>query len=285
MSRFSRQIPFVSKAGQDTLAGTRFAIVGVGGLGTHVVQQLAFLGVKNFTLIDPDVVEDSNLNRFVIGDDSAVGKPKVQVARSFIEGVNPDALVACIQDDVRSDSAVSALQQVDYIVGCVDHDGPRFVLSAIAAVCGLPYMDLATDIADDRTYYGGRLIVCEPGNGCFSCFSRPLDSREIDAYLESAEQTQFRKDVYGQRVADHQETGPAVVSLNGVLASLGVSEILVGLTGIRKPRRKLEYRGTLGVVVDMAADWNPATCRICTRVANTGDVSEFQGFVSGQAST
>src|SRR6266568_7826983 len=64
-NRFERQIRLFGKDGQDKLARLRACIVGVGGLGSHLVQQFALLGLGRITVIDPDIVEISNMNRLI----------------------------------------------------------------------------------------------------------------------------------------------------------------------------------------------------------------------------
>ncbi len=76
--RFSRQ-SFLGNGAEDALAAAKVAIVGLGGGGSHVAQQLAHVGFRHFKLFDGDLIEDSNLNRLVGGTeiDVAMAMPKV----------------------------------------------------------------------------------------------------------------------------------------------------------------------------------------------------------------
>ena len=78
MSRFDRQESFFGKAGQEKLRHASVAIVGVGGLGTHVAQQLALLGIGKLALIDHEELSETNRNRYVSArhDDPISGSPK-----------------------------------------------------------------------------------------------------------------------------------------------------------------------------------------------------------------
>jgi hypothetical protein len=63
--RYARQEYFFGKDGQRKLEKTRVAIVGVGGIGSHIAQQLAYVGVNDFILLDNDKVDGTNLNRLI----------------------------------------------------------------------------------------------------------------------------------------------------------------------------------------------------------------------------
>src|SRR6266851_8464578 len=86
---------FLGRNSSSVLDGTRVAIVGVGGGGSHIAQQLGHLGVGEFVLIDPDVVEDTNLNRLVGATqrDVSKGTAKASVAARVVASVNPCARI------------------------------------------------------------------------------------------------------------------------------------------------------------------------------------------------
>ena len=89
--RFDRSIRFFGREGQEKLAACRAAVVGVGGLGTHVVQQLAHLGVGALVLIDSEDLDMTNLNRYVgtRHDDRIPGTPKVDIGERTVAGIDP----------------------------------------------------------------------------------------------------------------------------------------------------------------------------------------------------
>ena len=78
MGDYSRQLAFLGKKGQQKLERASAAIVGCGGLGSHVAVQLARSGVGKLLLIDPDNVERSNLHRVMIFTEKDIGKPKAK---------------------------------------------------------------------------------------------------------------------------------------------------------------------------------------------------------------
>src|SRR5882724_6310363 len=99
MRDFSRQ-SFLGKDSGMIFARVKIGVVGLGGGGSHIVLQLAHIGVLNYVVVDPDVIDDSNLNRLVGGtaQDVADSIPKVRIADRIIRGVNPTAKVMGVPD-------------------------------------------------------------------------------------------------------------------------------------------------------------------------------------------
>jgi molybdopterin-synthase adenylyltransferase len=86
---------FLGPDSEQILADARVTIVGLDGGGSHIAQQLAHVGVGHFRLIDPQEIEDSNLNRLIGGTKQDVGAkaPKVEIAERLIRGIRPWAEV------------------------------------------------------------------------------------------------------------------------------------------------------------------------------------------------
>ena len=275
---FERQVPFLTAEGQARLGRKRITIVGVGGLGAHVVQQLGHTGVVNLTFIDADRVSENNLNRLVTATPADIGMFKVDVLRRFVHALHPGADVRVVQEELRSLAAFAAVKEADYLVGCIDNDGPRFVLTQLAAAYEKPYLDLSSEIGDDRTSYGGKMVFSQPGLGCLRCRAL-LEDREIQRWLETPEEKRTRDRIYGQRVAA-DGSGPSVVALNGVVASLGVMELMLDIAGVRPAHGYRKYTGVHGMIVtprDNAPD--PASCRICSEVRGQGDAADLERFI------
>src|SRR6478736_3938405 len=97
--RFTRQ-SFLGPAAEEKIAGCHVGIIGLGGGGSHIVQQLAHIGFSRFSLFDNDSVESSNLNRLVGGTqtDAQKSTPKADVAARLIKGVNLGARIVVIKE-------------------------------------------------------------------------------------------------------------------------------------------------------------------------------------------
>lgn len=248
--RYSRNEGLFGQDGQAAIAKTRVAIVGLGGLGSHVAQQLAYLGVRSYALIDFDHVTESSLNRLIGASDANVAARtlKIDVAEGLITGVQPDAAVVKVDRPLTAPTAIAALADVDVVFGCLDRDIHRLDLTDIAARHAKPYFDLATDtVGDNHEIYGGRVILAD-GTQCLVCLPEILDQRSIatDRLDHNLRDAQDR--IYGVDRSALGQSGPAVVSINGVVASIAVTEFVARTTGLREPFKHLIYRADLGIV-------------------------------------
>lgn len=250
-SRYSRQELLFGKDGQRRLQDLRVAIVGVGGLGSHVVQQLAYLGVLAYVIVDRDVVTPSSLNRLIgaVEADVAARRPKVEVAERLIQTVQPKADVRAIGSDLKEVRAASAIVDAHLVFGCLDDDLARLQLLGRCATAGKPYVDLASDTGEDDggPWYGGRVVFSFVGKGCLLCRDA-LDQRALAGATMTARQHKNDDRSYGVAGPALAGTGPSVVSVNGVVASLAVTEFMAWATGLREPWPELTYRGDLGSV-------------------------------------
>lgn len=243
--RYSRQIIAFGEEGQRKVEEATVGIVGLGGIGSHAAQGLAFLGVRSFVLIDDDLVEETNLNRLIGGEppDAAERTPKVEVTKRVIRRIAPDADVVMINKNLRSREAIEALIGCSIIFGCVDHDAPRLILMELAAAYELVLIDSASEFLSDPetgriTGIGGRVVVARPGDFCLQC-AKQIDMERAKWELASAEERSARR-AHGYGLGE-QAPAPAVVSLNGVVANLATTEFLFMVTGFREPQRHLRY--------------------------------------------
>ena len=274
--RYSRQAAMFGKEGQDRLGSVPVAIIGVGGLGCHVVQQLAYAGVKNYFLIDPDRVDLSNLNRFVIGAECDIGRLKVDVAADYIRRVQPGADVTVIPASVVSAPAFAAVSRAAVVFGCLDGDGPRLVTLELCCSLRKPYIDVATDVPAPGAF-GGRMIFTGIGKGCLFC-REELDQKEIWRFFATPDQRAVDDKIYGIDRSSLGETGPSVVFLNGVVASLAVTEFATFITGLRLPVPHLNYRGEMGIVTTTRV---PATgCYYCDETWNGRSSAEPERYLA-----
>lgn len=286
MDRLDRNIRFFGREGQARLSLASVALVGCGGLGSHVAQQFAYLGISKFAVIDNEELDRTNKNRYVTAydNDPVPGSRKVDLAKRAIQLVNPAAEVIAIHADLRSRSAFDAIIRAEYVVGCLDNDGPRLVLTELCAAYRRPYFDLATEIIPgDPIVFGGRAFVAWGDNGCLVCRGL-LDLVEAREFLEGSAAKQDRAALYGVPVDSLGPTGPSVVSINGVVASLSVTEFGVAVSGLRKPNTLLTYRGDLGRVTSNR-DPVPQGCYYCGEVYGSGTNSGVERYLQSAAIT
>lgn len=278
--RFERQMRFFGQQGQEQLAAARVTIVGVGGLGTHVVQQLALLGVGALSLIDSEELAITDRNRYVGArhDDPIPGTRKVDLGERTVNAIDPDIKVHKVDDSLVSQEGFQAVIGADYVFGCLDCEGARLILNELCAAYERRYFDLASDIVPgDSPNYGGRVCTAWAGDGCIVCLG-VLDVTEAQADLAGSEGQRDREVLYGIDRQALGRSGPSVVSVNGVVASLGVTEFLVAVTGMRPPNRLMTYYGNTGKVT-VSTDEPASDCYYCKAVRGRREKADVERYI------
>lgn len=248
--RYARHEGFFGKVGQARIRKVRGAIVGLGGTGSHVAIQLAYLGVLDFRLIDKDPLDSTSLNRVITAVAADIRGPelKVDVAERAISAIQPTARIQKIPKSFISDDGFCAIKDANVVFGCVDRDSARLVLNELCQAYEIPLVDIATDIdSEDPRDFGGRCHFSTNGERCLCCDDL-LDQDSIRLDFESTEQRAADERIYGVPRSALSHTGPSVVSLNGLLVSAALLEFMVDLTELRGGKRWLEYRGPFGTV-------------------------------------
>jgi molybdopterin/thiamine biosynthesis adenylyltransferase len=263
-SRYSRNEALFGAEGQRKIRDSSVAIVGLGGLGAPIGQQLAYLGVSDFALIDFDEVTPSSLNRLIGGvpADAEASVAKVEVVRRTIIAINPDATVRTVARELSAPESLLALERANLVFGCLDRDTQRLALTEIVCRLAKPYIDCASDTsgAGEELWYGGRVIVCD-GSRCPVCLDELHQRAMARERIQPADRAAHAR-IYGVGRDALQGTGPSVVSINGVVASLAVTEFMAAVTGLRAPIGRLTYRGDLGIVTKSQEPGAPG-CYYC----------------------
>jgi molybdopterin/thiamine biosynthesis adenylyltransferase len=264
-SRYNRQIRLFGKAGQACIADARIVTLGVGGLGTLLLQQLAYLGVTHHTIADSDIVDETTLNRFVGATVDDIGREKVFVAERSLLTIQPDAQVTALPVDFPDDRITEAIADATVVVGCFDRETPRLLATDLCSAAGVPYVDLATEVLEDPNgaVYGGRIVIANDGTGCVSCL-QVLDAQELARERMTDQQRRIHDVIYGLDRDVLGGSGPSVITVNSVVASLAATEIMCLLTGLRPPARQLSFRGDLGTV-RRPRDVGGEQCPFCQR--------------------
>lgn len=242
---FDRQIRAFGSAGQQKIESFRVAIVGLGGTGSVVTEQLAHLGVRDFLLIDPELLEETNLNRVVGAKRSSIGKSKVEVARDLIISICPSAQVTLVKDSVLLHSVARRILEADLFFCCTDSHGSRAVLTQLSYQYLIPGFDLGVRIESDGsriTHITGRVQMLAPGLACLIC-SGLLDSEAVRRDLMT--ESERRADPY---IVGGDELQPAVISINSVVASLATTMYLAAVVGFPISARHQIFRAEKGVV-------------------------------------
>ena len=236
MSRLDRQ-SFIGPDSDQMFGATTIGIVGLGGGGSHVVQQAAHMGIGGYVNVDPKTIKDTNTNRVVGGTlpDVDAEFPKTDIAERLIRGLQPDARVISVSDSWHA--GTDQLKTSDVIVGAVDSFKEREQLERFARRYLIPYIDIGMDVHELGKGFlvSGQVILSTPDAPCLRCCGFITDDRLL--------QEANRYGAAGGR--------PQVVWSNGVLASAAVGLLTQILTPwYQNPPAfvYLEYDGNKGTV-------------------------------------
>lgn len=219
------------------LHGMRIGVVGASGTGSIVAEMLNRLGVGEMVLVDPDTVEEKNLNRIINSRQTDVGRPKVDCLKEAIEGIGLGSKVVPIQKNLHSMSAIKEVAACDAVFGCVDGAEGRSLINRICAFYLVPYVDVGVRLDADGK--GGIDQICgsvhymQPGGS--SMLSRKAITQdqiraEAMRRTDSEHYEQQKKEGYIKGVSVDR---PAVISINMFYASMAVNEFLARIHPFR----------------------------------------------------
>ena len=225
--QFDRNVRAFGGEIQKVLGDLRIAVVGCGGTGSAVVEQLVRLGVRRIHVFDPDTLTASNLTRVYGSFPEDIGKPKVNVSAIHAQRIAPDAEVTTTQDTITVQATAKLLLDADVIFGCTDDNSGRLVLSRIASYLLTPVIDCGVLLSSgcggqlDGIY--GRVTVLAPGAACLVCRNRIDLQRAAAEMLPPDEHRRLAEEGYAPGLPGIE---PAVVTFTTQVAAAAVSELL-----------------------------------------------------------
>jgi len=164
---YSRQLLLkeIGAKGQAALARARVLVVGLGGLGSPVLQYLAGAGVGCLGLVDADVLDASNLHRQPIYALSEVGNPKVDLARAAVSDINPCVQVETHGAGLNAGNALELIRAYDIVVDCSDNFRTKYLINDAAVLAQKPAIFASV------YQYEGQLQVYKPDleHACLRC--------------------------------------------------------------------------------------------------------------------
>ncbi len=235
--RYDRQISLIGEDGQKRLRSSLVAIVGLGGIGSHLALYLAEAGV-NLRLIDKDLVSMSNLNRQILYSEEDVGLPKALVAEREIKRRNRDIEVKGLPLKLREDNIEELLRGVDLILDATDNFTTRYLINEFCVKNRIPFIYSAIS----GFYFATTFIV--PGETpCLHCiFPNAKD----------------------------EENTPAIGTTPAHVASIAAAEAIKYLTGMKPTLKGILLIGDLNMIefnkIEVKKDPN---CPICGSLNNS----------------
>jgi len=238
---FDRQVRAFGEDIQKILQVLHVGIVGAGGTGSSVIEQLTRLGVGAMTIIDGQTFEQTNVNRVygsTVDDD---GVEKVVIAENNVNRIRLGTLVIIDDKPISYQSAAKKLKDCDIIFGCTDDQWGRSILNRISVYYHIPVFDMGVKIdSEDGVIRSieGRVTTLFGDNACLFCRGRINGKRiqaESLAELDPERLFELQKEGYADEL---DTTAPSVIPFTTNVASLAISEFLHRLTGYMGEDRK-----------------------------------------------
>jgi adenylyltransferase/sulfurtransferase len=233
--RYSRQILFagIGEAGQRRLLASRAVIVGCGALGTVLANLLVRAGIRSIRIIDRDFVEQSNLQRQTLFDESDArdSLPKAVAAEHRLRAINSSVAVEGIVSDLGPQNAEELLSGHDLILDGTDNFETRHLVNDVAVKLAVPWIYAAAVGS-----YGVTMTIRPGITACLACLldaERRADSSESDNASPSEPQAEDTCDTVG-----------VLASAAGVIASIEAAEAIKLLVEEKDHTQSIETRLT-----------------------------------------
>jgi molybdopterin/thiamine biosynthesis adenylyltransferase len=174
LDTYSRQIALrdIGYRGQLKIRNAKVCVVGVGGLGSTMLTQLAGMGVGLLRVVDRDVVERANIHRQGIFDTSSLGMPKVEAAENRIRAINPDVEVEALPISINEANARRVVTGMDVVLDGLDSIKSRKHLNRACVELRIPYVFGAA-----IEMFGNASTIVPGETPCLNClFPRETES-------------------------------------------------------------------------------------------------------------
>lgn len=245
--RYARhlRLPEIGVEGQQRLEAARVLLVGAGGLGSPIAYYLAAAGVGHLRIVDPDVVDRSNLQRQILHAEDRIGMAKVESARRTLEALNPRVRVDALQVRADASSIGRLLEGVDVAIDGADNFDVRYVLNDACMAAGIPMVHGAVHRFEGQAsvFDAGRQPGVAP---CYRCLFPQAPPREF--------------------APNCSEVGVLGV-LPGLVGMVQATEVLKLLLGIGTPLvGRLLHVDALGMAMRATRLAPDPECPTCTRL-------------------
>ena len=230
--RYKRQMLLFGDEGQERLKNAHIFIAGAGGLGSPVSIYLAVAGVGTITIVDKDIIEQTNLNRQILHYDRDIGRRKTDSAEEKLRAINPDITIHAIETTIDESNASQIIGDADGIVDAMDNYPTRYLLNDIALKKNIPLFHGAI------SGFHGQVTTIIPGKtACLRCIVPSAPPKEVF---------------------------PVVGATPGVIGTMQVNEVLKYILGrgTLLTNRLLLWDGLSLKTEEISLERNPA-CKSC----------------------
>lgn len=229
-----RQILAFGKEVQQLISSLHVGIVGAGGTGSAVCEQLARLGVGVLTVIDEDRFEQSNVNRVYGSTLRDAGEAKVSLAHRNADFIGTGTEIRPIFGSVYDKHTITLLKECDIVFCCTDDHFGRALLNRLAVWYYIPVIDVAVAIdSEDHVIREivGRVTLLLPGNACLNCRGRISFERVHEDQLKRAQPDEYSTRVKEGYIRELAQPDPSVIMFTNGIASRALIEFMHIMTG------------------------------------------------------
>jgi molybdopterin/thiamine biosynthesis adenylyltransferase len=272
---------------QRILQRLHIAVVGAGGTGSAVCEQLIRLGVGELSIYDPQQLEESNVNRVYGSSIRDKDASKVELIRRLAEFIGVGTVVHPYAASVYEKEAAMTLRDTDIIFGCTDDDFGRAILNQMALRYCIPLIDMGVLVDSQNEKIQsvcGRVTTVYPGTACLICRNRITAERirrDSLLHFNPLEAEGLQREGYAPEL---EENAPAVIPFTSSIASTAVTELLQRLAGFM-------YSGRTATEIIHSFDReeighnsvSPAPGCLCRapQILGVGDTADFLGMKWG----
>ncbi|MEI7856764.1 MAG: HesA/MoeB/ThiF family protein [Methanomicrobiales archaeon] len=242
LDRYKRQVMLFGEEGQERLKKAHIFVAGAGGLGSSISIYLAVAGVGTITIVDMDVVDQTNLNRQILHFDRDVGRKKTASAEEKLQALNPDITINAIDVRIEESNAANLIGRADGIVDAMDNYPTRYLLNDVAIAKEIPLFH-----GGIRGFYGQATTIIPGTTPCLKCI--------------------FPK-------APPKEVFPVVGVTPGIIGTIQANEVIKYLTGSGRllTGRLFIWDGMEAHAEELCVERNPA-CEACKSMTPTKTIA------------
>lgn len=234
IAAFNRQILAFGEGLQKLLGRLNIGIIGLGGTGSAVCEQLTRLGVGRLTLCDPQTFESTNVNRVYGSSLNDEEYSKTDIAKRNIVRIGIGTNVKILKGSATDLPTAQRLKECDIIFGCTDDEWGRAILTKLASFYLVPVFDMGIEIDSEEgniKSIKGRVTALIPNSPCLFC--RGIITSDI---LQAEILYKTKPEEYKQRIKEGYIPGlpgnaPAVITFTSSVAATAVCEMLHRFTG------------------------------------------------------
>lgn len=178
LERYSRHLllPQLDYDGQQRIIDGKVLVLGAGGLGSPAIMYLAASGVGHLTILDPDHVELSNLQRQIVHNESRLNVNKAASAKQQVLAMNSELEVTAVEELLAEEDLLVLIKTMDVVLDCTDNSKSRRLHNRLCVEAGIPLVSAAA------IRFEGQMMIIDPRletSPCYECVYPEVNEAEM----------------------------------------------------------------------------------------------------------